>query len=148
MATGQYDHHHTETTGLHQHLPQTGQTRSLTKNYGEEQSSSQLKKTNRSQAWIQYDKAISHIEPQRKKAESRPRITWRRDQIADAKQMEQTLGQLEILAQNRDAWRKLFGGPDGATGKDVLTMILKLQYECDNATVRQHDTDNTKEKKI
>ncbi|KAH3837921.1 hypothetical protein DPMN_111324 [Dreissena polymorpha] len=47
------------------------------KNYGEEQSSSQLKKTSfrdvdrphPSQACIQYDKAISHIEPSREKEE-------------------------------------------------------------------------------
>ncbi|KAH3853334.1 hypothetical protein DPMN_095856 [Dreissena polymorpha] len=34
-----------------------------------------------------------------------------RDLDADAKQMGQTWGQLEMLAQNRDAWRKLVGGP-------------------------------------
>ncbi|KAH3842973.1 hypothetical protein DPMN_116479 [Dreissena polymorpha] len=39
-----------------------------------------------------------------------PRNTWRRDLDADAKQMGQTWGQLERLAQNQDAWRKLVGG--------------------------------------
>ncbi|KAH3853688.1 hypothetical protein DPMN_096220 [Dreissena polymorpha] len=37
----------------------------------------------------------------------RPRDTWRRDLDADAKQMGQAWGQLEILAQNREEadWR-------------------------------------------
>ncbi|KAH3868005.1 hypothetical protein DPMN_031141, partial [Dreissena polymorpha] len=60
------------------------------------------------------------MEPPRKRKRGRPRNTWRRDMGADAKQMGQTWGQLEILAQNRDAWRKLVGGlcSDGATSKD------------------------------
>ena len=48
--------------------------------------------------------------PQGKRKRGRPRNTWRRDLDADAKQMGQTWGQLERLAQNRDAWRKLVGG--------------------------------------
>uniref|UniRef100_A0AAV2J1Z3 Reverse transcriptase domain-containing protein n=1 Tax=Knipowitschia caucasica TaxID=637954 RepID=A0AAV2J1Z3_KNICA len=48
--------------------------------------------------------------PQGKRKRGRPRNTWRRDLDADVKQMEKTWGQLERLAQNRDAWRKLVGG--------------------------------------
>ena len=48
--------------------------------------------------------------PQGKRKRGRPRNTWRHDLDADAKHMGQTWGQLERLAQNRDAWRKLVGG--------------------------------------
>uniref|UniRef100_A0AAV2JEM2 Ig-like domain-containing protein n=1 Tax=Knipowitschia caucasica TaxID=637954 RepID=A0AAV2JEM2_KNICA len=48
--------------------------------------------------------------PQGKRKRGRPRNTWRRDLDADVKQMGKTWGQLERLAQNRDAWRKLVGG--------------------------------------
>jgi hypothetical protein len=48
--------------------------------------------------------------PQGKRKRGRPRNTWRRDLDADAKQMGKTWGQLERLAQNRDAWRELVGG--------------------------------------
>ncbi|KAH3703282.1 hypothetical protein DPMN_078314 [Dreissena polymorpha] len=47
-----------------------------------------------SQDTIQYDKAISHMEPPSEKEEGRPRNTWRRDLNTDAKQMGQTWGQL------------------------------------------------------
>ncbi|KAH3773863.1 hypothetical protein DPMN_175234 [Dreissena polymorpha] len=40
--------------------------------------------------------------PLGKRKRGRSRNTWLRD--ADAKQMGQTWGQLEILAQNRDVW--------------------------------------------
>ncbi|KAL3866766.1 hypothetical protein ACJMK2_044042 [Sinanodonta woodiana] len=48
--------------------------------------------------------------PQGKRKRGRPRNTWRRDLDADVKQMGKTWGQLERLAQNRDAWRELVGG--------------------------------------
>lgn len=48
--------------------------------------------------------------PQGKRKRGRPRNTWRRDLDADIKQMGKTWGQLERLAQNRDAWRELVGG--------------------------------------
>uniref|UniRef100_A0AAV2JSU2 Reverse transcriptase domain-containing protein n=1 Tax=Knipowitschia caucasica TaxID=637954 RepID=A0AAV2JSU2_KNICA len=48
--------------------------------------------------------------PQGKRKRGRPRNTWRRDLDADVKQMGKTWGQLERLAQNRDAWKKLVGG--------------------------------------
>ena len=38
------------------------------------------------------------------------RNTWRRDWEADAKKMGYTWGQLEMLAQDRDAWRTLVCG--------------------------------------
>ncbi|KAH3858873.1 hypothetical protein DPMN_101515, partial [Dreissena polymorpha] len=84
-------HHHNENAGLYQYLPQT---RSPTKNYGEEQSSSKLKKT----SFRDVGRKINRV---------RPRNTWRRDLDEDVKQIDQTWGQLERLAQNRDAWRKL-----------------------------------------
>ena len=40
----------------------------------------------------------------------RPRNTWRRDLDADVKRSGHTWGQLENLAQDRDAWRALVRG--------------------------------------
>ena len=48
--------------------------------------------------------------PQGKRKRGRPRNTWRRDLEADAKKMGHTWGQLEVLAQDRDAWRTLVDG--------------------------------------
>ena len=48
--------------------------------------------------------------PQGKRKRGRPRNTWRRDWEADAKKMGYTWGQLEMLAQDRDAWRTLVCG--------------------------------------
>ncbi len=48
--------------------------------------------------------------PQGKMKQGRPRNTWRRDLDADCKKAGYTWGQLERLAQDRDAWRTLVGG--------------------------------------
>ena len=48
--------------------------------------------------------------PQGKRKRGRPRNTWRRDLEADARNMGHTWGQLEVLAQDRDAWRTLVDG--------------------------------------
>ena len=48
--------------------------------------------------------------PQGKRKRGRPRNTWRRDLEADTKRMGHSWGQLESLAQDRDAWRTLVSG--------------------------------------
>ena len=48
--------------------------------------------------------------PQGKRKRGRPRNTWRRDLEADVKSSGHTWGQLETLAQDRDAWRALVRG--------------------------------------
>ena len=48
--------------------------------------------------------------PQGRRKRGRPRNTWRRDLDADVKRSGHTWGQLENLAQDRDAWRALVRG--------------------------------------
>uniref|UniRef100_A0AAV2LFI9 Rho-GAP domain-containing protein n=1 Tax=Knipowitschia caucasica TaxID=637954 RepID=A0AAV2LFI9_KNICA len=67
--------------------------------------------------------------PQGKRKRGRPRNTWRRDLDADVKQMGKTWGQLERLAQNRDAWRKLVGGlycGESGSCSDVANLLKRL----------------------
>nr|KAG5696388.1 hypothetical protein BaRGS_030488 [Batillaria attramentaria] len=45
------------------------------------------------------------LSPGTHKGRGRPRNTWRRDLQADAKSMGHSWGQLERLAQDREAWR-------------------------------------------
>ena len=48
--------------------------------------------------------------PQGKRKSGRPRNTWRRDLDADVKRSGHTWGQLEKMAQDRNAWRDLVRG--------------------------------------
>ena len=48
--------------------------------------------------------------PQGKRKSGRPSDTWRRNLEADSRRMGKTWGQLERLAQDRDARRRLVGG--------------------------------------
>ena len=48
--------------------------------------------------------------PQGRRKRGRPRNTWRRDLEAETKRSCCSWGQLERLAQDRDAWRALVGG--------------------------------------
>nr|KAG5695065.1 hypothetical protein BaRGS_032558 [Batillaria attramentaria] len=55
--------------------------------------------------------------PQGKRKRGRPRNTWRCDLEADAKSVGHSWGQLERLAQDREAWRTLVGGLCPRRGK-------------------------------
>ncbi|KAH3800342.1 hypothetical protein DPMN_153975 [Dreissena polymorpha] len=62
------------------------------------------------QACIQCNKAISHLEPPREKEEKGLKKHLVPQLCADSKQMGKTWGQLERLAQNHDTWRNQIGG--------------------------------------
>ena len=55
--------------------------------------------------------------PQGKRNRGRPRNTWRRDLKAETKRSCYNWGQLERLAQDRDAWRALVGGLCSSRGQ-------------------------------
>ena len=54
--------------------------------------------------------------PQGKRKRGRPRNTWRRDLEADTTKMGFTWNQIERMAQDRDLWRSLVGGPYPSRG--------------------------------
>ena len=48
--------------------------------------------------------------PQGHRKRGRPRMSWRRSVLADAKDMRKSWGELERVARDRSAWRKLVNG--------------------------------------
>lgn len=119
-------HHHEENPDIYQHLPEKNPTNSLISNQelGQRtrQQPTEEEILRRRWRWIGYTL--------RKPASSRLRNTWHRDLEAYMKRTDHTWGQLEKLAQDRDAWRAMAAfGQSGVTGF-IYVDHLHLQTKC------------------